>query len=151
MPEWLLSIVASLSTFAAVVTSTAIFSAFVGSMNEILKPYKVHLSVGTQALALVWFAVLFSWAGTAFWLFSACCCAGRNNPHHRSNKDGLWSSKSSNGRHSGLRALKTGSSYEGVSTNPFMAEDKEPLVTKYERPAMHSREPSSKFEPLRHY
>jgi hypothetical protein len=132
--------------------STVTFSAFVGAMNEILHPYIVHLTLGTQALVLAWLAVLFGWAGTFFWLFSACCCSGHNNPHHRSNKGGLWSSKPSDyGRGSCVLVEKKGGSYEGVS-NPFLAEGKESLVTEYERPAVlsHSRQPSGKFEPLRH-
>lgn len=149
---WLLSIISSVSTLAAVVVSTVTFSAFVGAMNKLLNPYNVHLTVGKQTLVLAWLAVLFGWAGTSFWLFSACCCSGRNNPHHRSNKGGLWSSKPSNyGRSGRVLVEKTGGSYQGVS-NPFLAEDKEPLVTEYERPAVlgHSRQPSGKFEPLRH-
>jgi hypothetical protein len=147
----------SLFTFAAVLTSTVIFSALVSSMNEIFKPYNVHLSIGTKALWVVWLAVLFAWAGTLFWLLSACCCSGRNNPHHRSNKGGLWSSSAKPSdyarRHRGLRVLKAGSgTYEKIST-PILAEDEEPLTTETEygrfaRPA-HSRETSGKFEPLR--
>ena len=64
-------------------------------MNQTLNPYRVHLTVGTQALGVAWLAVLLGLASTTFWLFSACCCSGRNNPHHRSNKGGLWSSRPS--------------------------------------------------------
>ncbi|KAH7088743.1 SUR7/PalI family-domain-containing protein [Paraphoma chrysanthemicola] len=141
---WFLSIISSVSTVGAVLISTITFSSFVGAMNKILNPYQVHLAVGKQALGLAWLAVLFGWASTLFWLFSACCCSGRNNPHHRSNKGGLWSSKPSDYvRGSRVHVEKTGGSYEGVS-NPFLAEDKEPLVTEYQRPA------SGKYEPFRH-
>ena len=121
-------------------------------MNDILNPYHVRLTVGKQAFVLAWLAVLFSWAATSFWLFTACCCSGHNNPHHRSNKGGLWSSKPSNyGRGSRVLVEKTGGSYEGGPTQ-FVDEDKQPLVTVYESPTVlsHSREPSGKFEPFRH-
>ncbi|KAH6639896.1 hypothetical protein C7974DRAFT_374063 [Boeremia exigua] len=136
--------ISSVSTVAAVLISTATFSAFVRAMNEILQHYRVYLTVGTHELVIAWLAVLCGWASTSFWLFSACSCPSRNDPHHRSNKGGLWSSPPSNyGRRSRVLVEKTGGLYEGV-LNPFLAEDKDPLVTEYKGPA------SGKFEPYMH-
>lgn len=65
----------------------------------------------------MWLGTLFSMAATLFWLFSICCCSGRSNPHHKSNrKGGLWN----NGDAAlgtgprGMKVEKTGAGYERV-------------------------------------
>ena len=97
---------------------------------------------------ITWLSVVFSWAGTLFWLFSICCCSGRSNPHHRSNKGGLWNAEQKGmgygGR--GMRVEKTGG-YAPVAS-PFLghaedeAGDRVPL-TSYPQP-------SGSYEPYRH-
>jgi hypothetical protein len=113
--------------------------------------------MGTHALAVTWLAVLFSWAATLFWLFSVCCCSGRSNPHHKSNKGGLWSAEpkgqgyNNSGRGRGMKVEKTGGGYERVAS-PFLGghdSDRVPL-TDYPQAQGHGRQQSGPFEPFRH-
>ncbi|EMC94505.1 hypothetical protein BAUCODRAFT_158092 [Baudoinia panamericana UAMH 10762] len=150
---WLCSIASTLFTFAAVLTSTILFAALTGALQGILHPYGVKLSLGTQALTVTWLAVAFSLAATLFWLFSVCWCSGRSNPHHRSNKGGLWNAEPkgqgygdySRGR--GLRVEKTGG-YERVSSPVWGGADV-PLHDYSQRG--HSSNPSGAFESMRHH
>ena len=152
---WLFSIVSSLFTFAAVLTSTILFSALAGALQTILHPYGIKLSVGTHALALTWIAVAFSVGATLFWLFSVCCCSGRSNPHHRSNKGGLWNAEPAQGgyggRGRGMRVEKKGGGYERVSS-PFLGGERGDRVPLNQYPAQqgHYRQPSGAYEPFRH-
>ncbi|KAF2771138.1 hypothetical protein EJ03DRAFT_251425, partial [Teratosphaeria nubilosa] len=119
---WLLSIVSSIFTFGAVLTSTILFSVLVGALDTLLDPYSINLSLGTHALIVTWLAVAFSVGATLFWLFSTCCCSGRSNPHHKSNKGGLWAAEPKGqgygdyGRGRGLKVEKTGGGYERVAS-----------------------------------
>jgi len=147
-----------------VLTSTILFGALVGTLQTLLHPYGIKLVLGGHALTIAWLAVAFSWAATLFWLFSVCCCSGRDNPHHRSNKGGLWAAEPKGqgyggGRGRGLRVEKTGGGYERVGS-PFVgggghdAErygDQVPLQSYPQQQAGHSRGQSTGgFEPFRH-
>lgn len=156
---WLFSIVSTFFTVAAVLTSTILFSVLVGALKSLLHQYGIQVSLGTHALVLTWLAVLFSCGATFFWLFSVCCCSGRSNPHHRSNKGGLWNAEPKGqgygdyGRGRGLRVEKTGGNYERVGS-PFLAGgeygDRVPLRS-FPQSGGHQRAHSaSAYEPFRH-
>jgi len=76
---------AALFTFLAALTSTILFTVLVGAMNTTLKPYNIHLSLGTKMMTLDWLAVAFSIGATLFWTISICCCSGRSD-HSRKNR-----------------------------------------------------------------
>ncbi|KAK1021431.1 hypothetical protein LTR33_018460, partial [Friedmanniomyces endolithicus] len=162
---WIFSVASSLITLAAVVTSTLLFAALTAALETLLKPYSIRISLGLPALTLTWLAVLFSWAATLFWLCSVCCCSGRSNPHHRSNKGGLWAAEpkelgysgggggneagGSRGR-GGMRVEKTGGGYERVAS-PFLghAGDERVPLQDYPQQQPHGGQPSGPFEPYR--
>lgn len=156
---WIASIVSTLFTFAAVLTSTILFSVLVGSLQAILDDYGIKLSLGNHALAVTWLAVAFSVAATFFWLCSVCCCSGRSNPHHKSNKGGLWGAEPKGqgygnyGRGRGLQVQQTGggAGYERVAS-PYMGMegDRVPLQQYPQQPAGHFRGQSGAYEPFRH-
>ncbi|KAH9826894.1 SUR7/PalI family [Teratosphaeria destructans] len=159
---WLLSIVSTIFTFGAVLTSTILFSVLVGALDTLLDPYHVDLSLGTHALVVTWLAVAFSVAATLFWLFSTCCCSGRSNPHHKSNKGGLWAAEPKGqgygdyGRGRALRVEKTGGGYERVAS-PWLGHaedengDRVPLNQYPAGSGAHAREQDSgAYEPYRH-
>ncbi|KAK0267036.1 hypothetical protein LTR91_004679 [Friedmanniomyces endolithicus] len=162
---WIFSIASSLITLAAVLTSTLLFAALTAALETLLKPYSIRISLGLPALTLTWLAVLFSWAATLFWLASVCCCSGRSNPHHRSNKGGLWAAEpkgqgySGGGRgngagagrgRGGMRVEKTGGGYERVAS-PFLGHEEEERVPLQDYPPQqpHGGQPSGPFEPYR--
>ncbi|KAK5113628.1 hypothetical protein LTR62_003255 [Meristemomyces frigidus] len=151
-------------TFAAVLTSTALFGALVGALEALLHPYGIKLSLGTHALILTWLAVAFSLAATLFWLFSTCCCLGRSNPHHRSNKGGLWNAEPKGqgygefgrGRGGKMQVQKTGGGYERVGS-PYLGAggeegDRVPLQQYPQKPAGYTapQQEGGAFEPFRH-
>lgn len=156
----IISQVSSVFTFAAVLTSTVLFSVLVTALNKVLKDYGISLSTTRETMIVGWLAVLFSFGGLFFWLFSICCCSGRSNPHHKSNKGGLWNAEpkgqgygdfASRGR--GLQVEKTGGGYERVAS-PYVGahEDQVPLndyaqPIGYARPQQHQ---SVGLEPYRH-
>jgi hypothetical protein len=141
-----------------------LFATLTGALETILHPYGIKLSMGDHALVVTWLSVLFSWAATLFWLFSVCCCSGRSNPHHRSNKGGLWAAEPKGqgygdygraGR--GLKVEKTGG-YERVAS-PYLGHaedehgDRVPLQ-QYQGGHHHNRNLSTQstgaYEPFRH-
>lgn len=131
----------------------------VGALDKTLDDYGVKVSLGKDALIVVWLAVVFSWAGTLFWLFSVCCCSGRSNPHHRSNRGGLWNAEPKTmgygdyGR--GMRVEKTGGGYERVAS-PYVGgpaqDDYSERVPLQSYGPGHSQHPSTggPYEPYRH-
>lgn len=143
-------------TTAAVATSSALFIAMNKALQGVLSDYNIHISIGRSALTVNWLGVIFSWAATLFWLFSICCCSGSSNPHHRSNKGGLWNAEPKGmgygdyGRGRGLRVEKTGGGYERVAS-PFLGHaqnehgDRVPLNDYPQQPAQ-----SGSYEPFRH-
>ena len=68
----------ALFILAASLTSTILFATLTGTFNDVLKPYGIHGSVGTEMLHITWLAVLFSFGAGFFWLLSVCCCSGRS-------------------------------------------------------------------------
>ncbi|KAK4547170.1 hypothetical protein LTR36_001391 [Oleoguttula mirabilis] len=153
---WLFSVVSTIFTFGAVLTSTVLFSVLVASLKALLDPYGVKVTLGTHALVVCWLAVVFSMGATFFWLFSICCCSGRSNPHHKSNKGGLWNAEQKGQgygdfeRGRGLQVQKTGG-YERVGS-PYMGagEDQVPLQ-QYPQETGHATVPNTgAFEPYRH-
>lgn len=72
---------------------TGIFITLTHTLSPLLTPYNVTVTQGHNVLVAGWLGVVFSFAATLFWLFSVCCCSGRSNPHHRSNKGGLWNAE----------------------------------------------------------
>jgi hypothetical protein len=70
-----------LFTIAASVTATVLFAVLTGTFDSALKQYGISGSMGQNIYVATYFAVLFSLAGTLFWLFSSCCCSGRS-PFH---------------------------------------------------------------------
>lgn len=122
-----MSQVSSVITFAAALTATLLFSTLLGALRALLDPYNIHLSLSRPCFTTLWLSVVFSWAATLFWLFSVCCCSGRSNPHHKSNKGGLWDAEPKGqgygGRGRGLKVEKTGGhGYERVGS-PFLGND----------------------------
>lgn len=73
------SVVSSVFVLGFGIAATVIYATLLGALNGALKQYNVHASLGTSMFATVWLAVVFSWAGGLFWLFSVCCCSGRSN------------------------------------------------------------------------
>ncbi|KAK3719538.1 hypothetical protein LTR37_004396 [Vermiconidia calcicola] len=123
---WIVSLASSVITLAAVATSTALYIALTVSLRGIFDPYNVHVQLGRNAMTVSWLSVVFSWFATLFWLFSVCCCSGRSNPHHRSNKGGLWTAEPKGqgygdfgGRGRGIPVAKTGGGYERVAS-PYL-------------------------------
>lgn len=62
---------------AANITSTALFATLVGVFNSSLKEYGIKSNLGANAFAASWIALGLSMVSTFFWLFSSCCCSGR--------------------------------------------------------------------------
>ncbi|KAJ6044061.1 hypothetical protein N7460_005416 [Penicillium canescens] len=79
----MVSIVAFLFTLGASLTSTIMFSIAKGSLGTAARAYGVKVSMGTNIYAATWLAVVFSLAGTLFWMFSTCCCSGRSPYGHK--------------------------------------------------------------------
>lgn len=80
--SFLTTIVSSVSStfvFAAALTSTILYSTLAATFNSVLKPYRIHASLSTHTLAVVWLAVAFSLGAGFFWLISVCCCSGRSD------------------------------------------------------------------------
>lgn len=155
---WILAFVSSFFTIAAVLTSTILFAVLVSALNEALKDYGIKLTLGHHVLVVSWLAVAFSWGATLFWLFSVCCCSGRSNPHHRSNKGGLWNAEpkgqgyGDNGRGRGLKVEKTGGGYERVAS-PYIGghhDDQVPLHDYGAQPAGFNPHQGAGYEPYRH-
>jgi hypothetical protein len=121
---WIFSFASSVITIAAVGLTTGVYVALLGALRTLLNPYGVRLQLGSKAFTVAWLGVVFSWAATLFWLFSICCCSGKSNPHHRSNKGGLWNAEPKGqgygdyGRRS-MRVEKTGGGYERVGS-PYL-------------------------------
>ncbi|SMR42209.1 unnamed protein product [Zymoseptoria tritici ST99CH_1A5] len=153
---WILALISTLFTFIAVLMSTILFSVLVPALNKVLDDYGIKLSLSTPQLTVVWLAVAFSLAGSLFWLFSICCCSGRSNPHHRSNKGGLWNAEpkgqgygvadqqhhaawAGERRSRGLQVEKTGGDYERV-TSPYAGHGGEESVplNDYAQPTSYS-------------
>jgi hypothetical protein len=82
------SLVATLFTFLAALTSTILFSILVGALDGLLKPYQIKLSLGSHMLAVDWLAVAFSLAASLFWTISICCCSGRSKRKDRAPQSG---------------------------------------------------------------
>jgi len=138
------------------------FSTLAGALKTILNPYHIKVDIGTRALAITWIATALSIGATLFWLFSICCCSGRSNPHHRSNKSdkGLWNSEPKDGsgsRRSVMSLGKTGTGYARVGS-PNGGADRVPLTnypaqpTAYQSPQPYGggyAQQSNGFEPYR--
>lgn len=168
---WILSVISTFFTIASVLTSTVLFSILVKALNEVLDPYGVKLTLGHNALVAGWVGVAFSVGATFFWVFSICCCSGRSNPHHKSNKGGLWNAEpkgrgygndeegfsgvNHRGR-GGLKVEKTGGDYTRVAS-PYMGggqhgdgdNDQLPLHD-YGQPQPHAGGHQAGYEPYRH-
>lgn len=97
------------------------FSTLVTTLHEKLKDYNVKVSLSTHMLGVTWLATAFILIATLFWLFSACCCSGKSNPHHFRNKSapaselGLTKGGLGN-RGRNMRVEKTGAGYERVES-----------------------------------
>lgn len=85
--------VSAVFTFASVLTSTILFSVLVTALNKVVDDYGISLSTTRSTMIVGWLAVVFSFGALFFWLCSVCCCSGRSNPHHKSNKGGLWNAE----------------------------------------------------------
>jgi len=82
----IVSSAATLFTFLAALTSTIVFSTLTGAFNSVLKPYGIHLTVGTKMMSLDWLAFAFSLGATLFWTISICCCSGKSDKSHNNEK-----------------------------------------------------------------
>ncbi|KAM0716920.1 hypothetical protein Q7P37_006772 [Cladosporium fusiforme] len=159
---WIMAIISTLFTFLAALTTTILFSTLSGALHTLLDPYNIKVRVGTRALAIAWIATALSIVATLFWLFSICCCSGRSNPHHKSNKGGLWQAEPKGGNTAGRRSImslgKTGTAYERVES-PYVGGDRVPLrdypqqPTQYEPPqpygGAYGQQPQNAYEPYR--
>jgi hypothetical protein len=155
--------VSTLFTFLASLTTTILFSTLTGALHTILDPYHIKVTVGTRALAITWIATALSIGATLFWLFSVCCCSGRSNPHHRSNKGNLWNAEPKGNEGGGRRSVmslgKTGAGYARVGSPGMGAGDRVPLNDYPQKPtAYQSPQPygggyaqpqTNAFEPYR--
>lgn len=157
---WIFSSLSTLFTFGAVLTSTILFAILVETLNESLKDYGIKLKLGENVMVVNWLGVAFSVSSTSFWLFSICCCSGRSNPHHRSNKGGLWSAEpkgqgydlDSRGR--GPKVEKTGGGYERVAS-PYLGahhdhDDQVPLHDYAQPSPFSNHQQGAGYEPYRH-
>jgi len=140
------------------------FSTLSGALKTLLNPYHIKVDIGTRALAITWIATALSIGATLFWLFSICCCSGRSNPHHRSNKEknkGLWNAGAEDGAAGGRRSImslgKTGTGYARVES-PHTGADRVPLTnypaqpTAYQSPQPYGggyAQQTNGFEPYR--
>lgn len=61
------------------------FAVLVGAIDGTLSDYNISTNLGGTALTVTWIATALIDIATLFWLFSACCCSGKSNPHHHSN------------------------------------------------------------------
>lgn len=111
--------VSSILYIAAVGLTTGIFIALTGALKGVLDPYNVEVDLGKRVLAVGWLGVVFSWAATLFWLFGICCCSGRSNPHHKSNKGGLWNAEPKGQGYGGYGRHEKTSDY-ARDTSPFL-------------------------------
>jgi hypothetical protein len=59
------------------------YSILVGAINQYLKKYDIHFTIGTQMLALDWIASAFSIGAGLFWVISICCCSGKSSRKNR--------------------------------------------------------------------
>jgi hypothetical protein len=153
--------ISTLFTFLASLTTTILFSTLTGALHTILNPYHIKVTVGTRALAITWIATALSIGATMFWLFSICCCSGRSNPHHRSNKGNLWNAEpkgNEGGRRSVMSLGKTGTGYARVGSPGMGGGDRVPLrdypqqPTAYQSPQPYGggyAQQTNGFEPYR--
>ncbi|KAL7796136.1 SUR7/PalI family domain-containing protein [Trichoderma ceciliae] len=74
----IISVIATVFILAANITSTALFVTLAGVFNSSLKAYGVSAQLGGNILAASWIALAFSLASSLLWLFSSCCCSGRD-------------------------------------------------------------------------
>ncbi|KAI9888040.1 MAG: hypothetical protein M1823_000161 [Watsoniomyces obsoletus] len=74
----LVAVVAALFSLAASALATGIYVTLKGSFDTIFKPYGIRASLGST-LSVSWLAVAFAVVAALFWVFSICCCSGRNN------------------------------------------------------------------------
>jgi hypothetical protein len=79
---FLVSGFSSAAVIAAAALSTITAAVVVGAISALNK-FGVFASFNTSFLAISWLAVVFSLAGSFFWLFSICCCA----PDRRERRD----------------------------------------------------------------
>jgi SUR7/PalI family len=79
---FLISGFSSAAVIAAAALSTVTAAVVVGAVSALDK-FGVSASFNTSFLAISWLAVVFSLAGSFFWLFSICCCA----PDRRERRD----------------------------------------------------------------
>lgn len=75
----IISGVSALFTLIAAGMATGIYATVTGVFNGALKPYGIKASLGRSMYSVTWMAVAFSCGAALFWLFSVCCCSGRNN------------------------------------------------------------------------
>lgn len=80
--------VACLFTFLAAITSTILFSTLTGAFNTVLRPYGIHLTIGTRVMSLDWLAFAFSLGASLFWTISICCCSGSSSHPKNKNRSG---------------------------------------------------------------
>ena len=144
---WIFSFISSVITIAAVALTTGVYLALLGALRTLLDPYDVHIQLGSKAMVVMWLGVVFSWAATLFWLFSICCCSGTSNPHHKSNKGGLWNAEPKGAGYygRGMKVEKTGGGYERVGS-PFVAGDRVPL---HQYPQQQTGHTQGAYEPFR--
>lgn len=139
------------------------FPILVKALNETLGDYGIDFTTSTHTLGVTWLATAFTLLATLFWLFSACCCSGKSNPHHRSNKEapakefGLFGGQNAAmsgglGRR-GTRAEKTGG-YERVES-PYVGgqeSDNVPLTQVAAPPyGHHAGEANAYYQPQQHH
>ncbi|KAI5371219.1 hypothetical protein Slin15195_G020910 [Septoria linicola] len=155
---WILSVVSTFFTIASILTSTILFSVVVGALGEVLEPYGIKLTLGHNALVAGWLGAALSLGATFFWVFSICCCSGRSNPHHKSNKGGLWNAEPKgqgyndggfavDRRGRGLKVEKTGGDYTRVASPYVGAPENSDQVPLHSYPYAGQQ---NGYEPYRH-
>lgn len=80
----LISTAAFCFTAAASITATVLFTILKASVEGPLKPYGIRGYMGARMFATTWLAVVFALGASIFWMFSSCCCSGRDSDNRDS-------------------------------------------------------------------
>ncbi|KAJ5137662.1 uncharacterized protein N7443_010047 [Penicillium atrosanguineum] len=143
----LFAVLAFLFTTAASVTATVLFSIMDSTAGNLLDAYGIKFTMGKNMYAATWLAVVFSLAGTLFWLFSVCCCSGRSPYNHRNRER----------RNNGITAEKAPYTYEPLGAGAVPYGNQHPNHTSYpptaanEYPMTNTNNGrANAYEPFRH-
>ncbi|KAJ5212342.1 uncharacterized protein N7498_003988 [Penicillium cinerascens] len=142
----LFAVLAFLFITAASITATVLFSIVDSTAGGLLDAYGITFSMGKNMYAATWLAVVFSLAGTLFWLFSVCCCSGRSPYNHKGRER----------RGAGMAAEKAPYTYEplGAGAVPYGHQHTTsyppPAANEYPMTNANHNGHTNAYEPFRH-